>query len=268
MNVWVEVAGRKRTERITKRDLEVLEFVARFGVVPRGVVAMWAKTGRAVTAARERRLREAGLIEVLSGVGDSGRICLCTRRGLRTVGRSELPLARFSAATAHHTAVAARLGAQLEREGHRVLSEREIEARERAEGRRVFSAECRGGRLHRPDLIVLGDLCEAVEVELTAKSAHRLDEILRAWRRSIGREQFGRARYLCSAPALPYVQRAARRVRAEDLIDIEQLEGGNGPMDLALGPVSESRHDSSRPSPAARVPAPEAGVESEGRPFR
>jgi hypothetical protein len=62
---------------------------------------------------------------------------------------------------------------------NRVLSEREIEARERAEGSRVFSVECRSGRFHRPDLIVLGDPPEAIEVELTdKKSVRRLDELL------------------------------------------------------------------------------------------
>jgi hypothetical protein len=91
-----------------------------------------------------------------------------------------------------------------------VLSEREIEARERAEGRRVFSAECRGGRHHRPDLILLGDSPEAIEVELSAKSARRLDEIMRAWWRSLGREQFSKVRYRCSAPVLPYLKRPWR----------------------------------------------------------
>jgi hypothetical protein len=215
-----------------------LEFVARYGVVLREVVAMWAKTGRAVTAARERRLREAGLIDVLPGIGESGRLVLCTRRGLRAIGREELPVARFSAATLRHSAVAARVATQLEGAGHQVLSEREIEARERAEGRRVFSAECRNGRLHRPDLVLLGQRPEALEVELTAKSARRLDEILRAWRRSLGREQFGRVRYLCAARALPYVNRAARRIRAEDLIEVEPLrDADNLHRAVAEGPA-------------------------------
>ena len=39
-------------------------------------------------------------------------------------------MARFSAATLIHSATAARVAVQLEREGHCVLSEREIEARE------------------------------------------------------------------------------------------------------------------------------------------
>jgi hypothetical protein len=220
-----------------------LDFVARYGVVPREVVAMWAKTGRAVTAARERRLREAGLIEVLPGLGESGRICLCTRRGLGAVGRAELATPSFSPATLVHSATAARVGAQLESAGHQVLSEREIEARERAEGRRVFSAECRNGRLHRPDLVLLGERPEAIEVELTAKSARRLDEILRAWRRSLGRGQFAGVRYLCSAPTLPYLQRAVARTRTEELIGVEPLQGGSGSSALALGdrtPITRS----------------------------
>lgn len=130
--------GGKRTERISKRDLEVLEFVGRFGVVPRDVVALWAGTGRAVSYERERRLREAGLIEVLPGFGDIGRPVLCTRRGLRAVGREELTEPRFSPAALHHSSVAARVAAQLELSRQRVLSEREIFARERAEGKRVL----------------------------------------------------------------------------------------------------------------------------------
>ena len=105
--------GGKRTDRISERDLEVLEFVARFGTVPREVVALWAGTGKAVTAARERRLRLAGLVEVLPGVGDTGRLVLCTRDGLRAVFRGELPVPRFSPGTVRHTAVVARVAVRL-----------------------------------------------------------------------------------------------------------------------------------------------------------
>lgn len=279
MNVLVEVTSAKRTERITERDLEVLEFVARFGVIPRAVVAEWAETGRAVTAARERRLRESGLIEVLPGFGDSGRLCLCTRRGLQAVGRHELSTPTFSPVTLVHSAVTARVGAQLERAGHRVLSEREIFARERAEGKRVFSAECRSRRYHRPDLVIMppdspsasdwgaawpsssrtqgGQRGErtsvreqdgstedaemrratrliqpiAVEVELTDKSARRLDQLLRAWRRSLAIGQFACVRYLCSPRALGYVERAVQRTKTDAVIDVEKLgESGESPV--------------------------------------
>ena len=225
----------QQQQRITARDLEVLEFVARYGVIPRDVVGLWAGTGRAVTAARERRLRVAGLVEVLAGFGNSGRLCLCTRRGLRATGRDELPAPRFSLATAHHSAMAARVGAQLELGGHQVLSEREIFARERAEGRRIFSAELSDGRLHRPDLVVVGDVTQAIEVELTDKSARRLDQLLRAWRLAITRRRFGAVRYLCGPRALRYVRRAASRTRADGLIAIDPLESGGGLPSVAVG---------------------------------
>ena len=54
----------REKETISYRDLEVLDFICRFGVVNRIAVQWWADTGRSVTLDRERRLREAGLIEV------------------------------------------------------------------------------------------------------------------------------------------------------------------------------------------------------------
>jgi hypothetical protein len=120
--------GARRSERISERDLEVLEFIARQGVVPREAVAIWADTRRAVTAARERRLREAGLVEVWPGFGSSGRIVVCTRGGLKAVSRQELPTPRPSPASLPHACTAATVAANLEREGHGVLTEREIMA--------------------------------------------------------------------------------------------------------------------------------------------
>ena len=231
-----EMPGGKRTERISKRDLEVLEFVARFGMVPREVVALWAGTARAVTAARERRLREAGLIEVLPGFGEIGRLLLCTRRGLRVVGRDDLSTPTFSPAVLQHTAVAARIAAQLEVSGRRVLSEREILAAERLSGERLYTIELRRGRKHRPDLILLGEANEAIEVELTNKAPRRLEGLVRAWRRSVGRGgQFGRVHYLCSPRTHPHVTRAVSRLYGEEVIHVEELEQRNGCLTLAVG---------------------------------
>ena len=215
--------GGKRTDRISDRDLEVLEFIVRFGCVPRKLVALWAGTGRAVTYEREARLRAAGLVEVLPGVGDSGRLLLGTREGKRAVFRGELPLSRFSAGRILHAAVNAHVAIQLEQSGYKVLSEREIFARERAEGERVFSAEGRPGRSHRPDLILLSDPPVAIEVELTNKGASRLDALLRAWRYSIVERKVGGVRYLCSPQALPNVKRAAERTKTGELIAVEGL---------------------------------------------
>jgi hypothetical protein len=199
--LWIErrlerwMPGGKRTDRISGRDLEVLEFVARFGTVPRDVVAKWAGTGRAVTAARERRLRESGLAEVLPGVGDTGRLVICTRSGLRAVFRGELPVPKFSPGTVRHTAEVARVGIELERDGATVLSEREVLAAERIAGQRIYSASMSERSFHRPDLVVVSEVVEAVEVELTAKAPHRLDSILRAWRRAVMDRKIARVRY-------------------------------------------------------------------------
>jgi hypothetical protein len=214
----------RETERITERDLEVLEFVARFGMVPREVVELWAGTKRAVTAARERRLREAGLIEVWPGVGGSGRLAICRRSGLQAVGRDELSTPRPSPASVHHLAVVARVAAQLELSGQRVLSEREIQAQERAEAKRIYSARRGEVGYHRPDLVLLGDPDDAIEVELTAKAAHRLDELLRAWRRAVAYRQFGWVRYFCSPRALPYVERALLGSTLKQAVAVEGLE--------------------------------------------
>ena len=78
--------GAKRSERISERDLEVLEFIARFGVVPRDAVALWANTRRAMTLRREARLREAGLLRTLRPFGADGPFVACTRIGLRAAG--------------------------------------------------------------------------------------------------------------------------------------------------------------------------------------
>jgi hypothetical protein len=217
------MSGARRSNRISQRDLEVLEFIARQGVVPREAVAIWADTRRAVTAARERRLREAGLVEVWPGFGASGRIVICTRGGLKAVCRQELPTPRPSPASLPHACATATIAARLERQGHRVLTEREIMAHERDQGERIYSAGVDNGRFHRPDLIVMGDMPEAIEVELSDKSNRRLDEILKGWRWAILEKKISRVRYLCSSRAVRHVERAIGRIKSDAGIDVEGL---------------------------------------------
>ncbi|HWW67358.1 MAG TPA: hypothetical protein VNY83_05195 [Solirubrobacterales bacterium] len=219
--------GGQRTDRISQRDLEVLEFIARFGVVPRSAVAVWAGTGRTVTIVRESRLCEAGLIRVLRGVGESGPLAACTAAGLRASGRVELRTARFSAAAVGHDAVVASLAARMERSGERLLSEREILARERAEGKRVLSAALSSGRFHRADLVRVderGEPREAIEVELSTKGAARLDELLRAWRRAVVERRLTRVVYRCPPQIRCFVEQAIERTRTAAMIEIEELE--------------------------------------------
>jgi hypothetical protein len=219
--------GGRRSDRINQRDLEVLEFVARYGNVPREAVAAWAGSGRSVTLARERRLQLAGLLEVRRGVVDNQRLLLATGAGLRACGRREFRPARPSPATLSHEAIAARLGARLERAGERLLSEREILALERAEGRHLLSAELANGRFHRADLIRLSeDGCppQAIEVELSVKGAARLDALLRAWRLAVAERRLNRVVYHCPPRTRRFVEQAIERTRTEEVIETVELE--------------------------------------------
>ena len=214
-----------RTDRISQRDLEVLEFIARYGVVPRQAVAIWAGTGRAVTQARERRQRLAGLVELRPRLGSLGPFCLATRTGIRACGRSNLRPARFSFGEASHQAHCALLGARLERAGERVLSEREIMAHERLEQKHLYSAELPRGGHHRADLIRLApEGPVAIEVELTPKGAARLDLLLRSWRRAVAGRKIRSVLYRCSPEALGAVRRSAIRISASETIAIEPLD--------------------------------------------
>jgi hypothetical protein len=217
--------GGKRTEHISKRDLEVLDFIARFGVVPRSAVATWAGTARTVTISRERRLRKSDLIRVERGYGDIGPITLCTKLGLKASGRRELRPARLSLAALTHDTLVAELAARLERDGQRFLSERQIFALERAAGEPTFSASLGNGRLHRADLIRVDDdqRYEAIEVELSTKGAARLDQLMRAWRRAVLDRRVARIVYRCAPRTMPYVKRAVERTRTESVIEVCDL---------------------------------------------
>lgn len=215
-----------RTDRISQRDLEVLEFIARFGLVPRPAVATWAATGRTATYGRERRLLAAGLI-LRSGFGSDQPLLAATATGLRACGRSDLRVVQPAPATIRHEALAARLGADLERRGEALLSEREILAQERAEGSRLLSAELPGGRFHRADLIRLakdGAPGEAIELERTTKGAARLDALLRAWRFAVAERRVSRVVYHCAPRTRRFVERAIERTRTEDAIDVVDLD--------------------------------------------
>jgi hypothetical protein len=217
--------GDRRGDVISARDLEVLEFVARFGVVPRSAVSIWADTGRSATIARETRLRKAGLLRVARVYGGSP-LALATKSGLLACRRAELSPARLSGAAISHDSLVAELAADLERNGARLLSEREVIATERAEGTRLYSASLKGGRFHRPDLIRLepgGGGAEAIEVELSTKGASRLDELLRAWRRAVLERRVDVVAYRCTSRTMRYVERAVERTRTAELISVELL---------------------------------------------
>jgi hypothetical protein len=215
----------RRTDRINQRDLEVLEFLARYGTVPRAVLARRSRSGRTVAYERERRLRAAGLIEVLPSPGEGGRLLIATSAGRRACGRPELAAARPSPATLGHETTLARFGAARELAGERILSEREIVAAERAEGRRIYSADLGHGRAHRADLIRLGpEGPEAIEIELTTKAAARLDAILRAWRFAVAEGRLAKVAYHCAPRTRGFVEAAVGRTATGAAIEVHDLK--------------------------------------------
>lgn len=220
-----DVPHGRRSDRINERDLQVVEFLARFGTVPREVLSYRTGCGRSVAYERERRLRAAGLIEVVRGPGEGERLLLATSRGRRACGRPELAAARPSPATLRHETLLAALGARLELAGERVLSEREIVAAERVEGSRIYSADLGRGRVHRADLIRLApEGPEAIELELSVKGAARLDALLRAWRFALAEGRLAAVTYRCPPHTRGPLERALRRTATAGLIGMADLE--------------------------------------------
>lgn len=227
----MEGSGGEKARRISRRDMEGLEFVARFGVVPRSAVARWAGTAKTVTGEREKRLRDAGLLEVTRPWLSPEPVLVATAEGLALCGRGELAVAKVSPMTLRHFGLTAHLAAELEGAGEQLLSERELLAHERAMGRRDFSIRLADRSYHRPDMIAIGEPPTAIEVELTAKGRNRLDEIVVGWKLAVERGRFAAVRYLCSPQALPYIERAVGRMRAADQVKIELLsEEGQAPI--------------------------------------
>lgn len=140
--------------RLSARDVAVLEFVARFGVVPRGAVARREGTARSMTLRREKRLRDAGLLRVEKPL-EGDPYLLATALGLEVCGRGDLFPARIALVRLAHFTAVVNLAVTLEAEGRAVLSERELLAYERAMGERLFSVTLADGSHHRPDLILL-----------------------------------------------------------------------------------------------------------------
>jgi hypothetical protein len=214
----------RRSDRVDQRDLALLAFIARYGTVPREAARLFSGAGRSVHLARERRLRLADLLTVRPGFEDGSRLLIATRTGRRACGRPELSAARSSPAALLHETTLARLGARLELAGERILSEREIAAAERAEGRRIYSADLGRGRFHRADLIRLGPHSpEAIEVELSTKGASRLDAILRAWRFAVAEGRLAKVTYHCAPRTRRFLEAAVTRTATGAAIEVHDL---------------------------------------------
>ena len=209
------------------RDLELVRYVGRHGLVRIVHVMKAMEAGRTVTYDRVAACVEAGLLERLELVRSEPGLLRATRDGLRFAGLG-LPLAKVRPGGVDHLLRCATTARLLEKhyEGARVLSERELVLAEQIAGEAIASAdlgERRGRvRLHRPDLAVLTDEgAIAIEVELTPKAPRRLYELIRAWRWAVGSGTVKEVHYLCApGQTRKAVERAVDKVRAEQFIRI------------------------------------------------
>jgi len=210
------------------RDRELLVFLGRHGAASIEHVMRALGVGQTMAYRRVAACVDRGLVDRLALLRDEPTLLRATRQGLRYAGLG-LPVAEVSPGGAPHqlrcVSVALALG---ERHGHeRVLTERELRDLERREGKPFASAkvgELPSGhpRLHRPDLVLLGEeRPTAIEVELTPKDHRRLEQILRAWRRA---SWVAEVRYLCApGETRRAVERAIRKTRAEGRVLIEEV---------------------------------------------
>ena len=210
------------------RDRELVRFVGRHGAVAIEHVMAAMGVGRTAAYRRVAACVERGLLERLDLLRAEPSLLRATREGLRYAGLG-MSVAVVSPGSVGHwlrcASTALLLGEEFGPE--RILTERELRLHERIEGRPIASAkvgELPGGapRLHRPDLAVLTDERPiAVEVELTPKAPHRLEQLIRAWRRA---SWIAEVRYLCAPGATRRaVERAVEKTRAEGRVRIEEV---------------------------------------------
>jgi hypothetical protein len=218
----------RRTRSGRSRDLELLRYVGRHGVVRIDQVMVAMEAGRTVTYDRVASCVEAGLLERLDLLRSEPGLLRATRDGLRYAGLG-LPVAVVSPGAVDHllrcASTAQLLGNHF---GHdRVLTERELVLAEQIEGKPIASAkvgEFPSGqpRLHRPDLAVLTEGSTiAIEVELTPKAPWRLQGLIRSWRRAVLSRTVTEVHYHCApGQTRRAVERAVANVRAEKLVAI------------------------------------------------
>jgi hypothetical protein len=220
----IEIAERPHRAVTNKRgrDLELVHFVGRHGVVAIAHVMATLNVSRASAYRRVAACIERGLLARLDLLRAEPSLLTPTREGLRYAGLG-LPVPFVSPGSVDHWLRCASTAQLLAEEfgAEAILTERELAHLERIEGRPIASAklgELPNGypRLHRPDLAVAvpaGIL--SVEVELTAKGPHRLAQLLRAWRRS---SWVSEVRYYCDPAARRAVERAISKTRTESRI--------------------------------------------------
>jgi hypothetical protein len=215
---------------LTERDMTITEWIGRQGAVRAEHVMSRFSIGRTATYRRLHELAECGLVRRHRLLYNDGGLLTATAEGLRCAGLDRLTPARISLALVSHMIVSAALAAELEPQldDGTLLSDREHRAAQNAAGEPIASAiigshENGHQGLHRPDFALVrrdSDEVIAVEVELTLKNRTRLERILRGYLRN---QNVTMVRYHAAPPIADAVQRAARAVGADAIVELAPL---------------------------------------------
>ena len=215
--------------RVTARDIEMLRWIGRLRFAEANQVARRFAMDERNAYRRLRGLVAGELVSHHRVFHAMPGAYSATPAGLLCAGLG-LPRPRLDIRTYAHDRAAASVAIELEAEfGPAALrTERELRSHDSGDPQRPRYAVRRGyergrGGLHFPDLAVELDAGRplAVEIELSAKGARRLDSIVRAY---VGGRHLDSVRYYAAPAALGAVARAVDRAGAQDLFDIRALE--------------------------------------------
>ena len=172
------VSRGRRARSEAEVDREVLRWIGRFRFVTAAELSLRFGASEQRINARVRRFIDAGLVAVSRDHVSQARALYLTARGAQAVGQPRRKPPRAETQRRHELAVA-RLVAEHELAGHRVMTERECRQAERNDPGRRWSIDLSGGEKRWPDLVVdLGDRRRAVELELAIKHTARLRDIV------------------------------------------------------------------------------------------
>ncbi len=209
---------------------EIVAWASRLGAVTADALADREGISGASATARLSAAARSGLLRRSRPLAGRPALFAATSAGMKACGEQGLEPCRVSAANAEHLIACACVAARLERKlpCARIAGERELRRQERELGGALASATLMGaGRrvAHRPDLVIWGrgetEPPIAVEVELSVKSARRLEKICTAWARC---RQVAGVIYVVSPVSEQAVLRAVCACSAERSIAILALD--------------------------------------------
>ena len=219
-------------------DDGILPFIAEHRVVTYEHIQALLHSGPAAAGAQLRMLHRLGYVDREQIFHGEPASCWITRAGLRAIGSSLPPPTLDLKGYRHDLGIAwlwlaagdgafGRLTARHSERAMRSL-DRRAASTERPFGIGLGAVGPRGGRqLHYPDLVLdtAGGHRIAVELELTAKSERRLDQIMLGYATDA---RVGAVLYLCPPGRLPgRIEDAARRAGIAGLVHVQTLERGS-----------------------------------------